>query len=334
MEVTSGTIVAVTAPTEVAEARRRGLDVAAGAGLDETERGRLALVITEAGTNLLKHAGGGEVFVGPAPAGATRGVQVIALDAGRGIASLSASLRDGYSTAGTAGTGLGAIQRAASSFDVFSSPMHGTVIAATVYGDGGTPPQTGGVSVPYPGERLCGDGWATWSAGALTSIFVCDGLGHGADAAAATELAIGAFRRHAERRAGEVIQYVSDALRHSRGGAVALAELDQREGRARYCGIGNISGVIIRPDGAAQHLISHNGIAGHTVRRIQEYAYEWPAGSLIVLHSDGVGTSWSLARYPGLAACRPDVIAGVLYRDFRRGRDDVTVVVARNGTAA
>jgi hypothetical protein len=37
---------------------------------------------------------------------------------------------------------------------------------------------------------------------------------------------------------------------------------------------------------------------------------------------------WSLEDYPGLAARDPAVIAGVLYRDFSRRRDDVTVVVA------
>jgi hypothetical protein len=53
-----------------------------------------------------------------------------------------------------------------------------------------------------------------------------------------------------------------------------------------------------------------------------------------VLHSDGLLTQWSLDPYPGLSSRRPDVIAGVLYRDFRRVRDDATVVVARNGLGA
>ena len=172
-----------------------------------------------------------------------------------------------------------------------------------------------------------------WNAGQLTSIFVCDGLGHGAGAADATRAAAAAFRRHAERPAHEVIRLVYDALKHTRGAAVALAELDARQGRLVFCGLGNISGAIVGPDGRSQHLVSLNGIAGHTMRRLTPFTYPWPAGSLLVLHSDGVATNWTLERYAGLQMRRADVIAAVLYRDFRRGRDDATVVVARNAPA-
>jgi hypothetical protein len=49
----------------------------------------------------------------------------------------------------------------------------------------------------------------------------------------------------------------------------------------------------------------------------------------LVLHSDGLGTRWNLNAYPGLSAHHPSLIAGVLYRDFKRGTDDVTVLVAK-----
>jgi anti-sigma regulatory factor (Ser/Thr protein kinase) len=332
--MTSGFAIPVTDPSQVSEARRRGMDVAAALHLDETTSGRAALVITEAATNLLKHGGGGEVFVGPAGVGTTRGVQVIALDKGRGMKDIGSSLQDGVSTTGTSGTGLGAIVRASSSFDIYTMPGAGTVIGATVYANGFAPVLAAGVSVPLRGEMRCGDGWASWSAGELLSIFLCDGLGHGAEAAHATDLATEAFRRHAERPTREIIEYVFAALKHSRGAAVAVAELDRREGRARFCGLGNISGAIVRPDGESHSVVSYPGIAGHTMRRLQEFTYEWPAGSLIVLHSDGLSTHWSFDSYKGLMSRHPDVIAGVLYRDFRRVRDDATVVVARNGLPA
>jgi anti-sigma regulatory factor (Ser/Thr protein kinase) len=334
VEVTSGFAVTVTDPSQVSEARRRGAEAASALQLDEITAGRAAIVITEAATNLLKHGGGGEVFVGPAGGGSTRGLQVIALDKGRGIANVTASLQDGISTTGTAGTGLGAIVRASTSFDVYTAPGAGTVIAATVYANGSAPLAPAGVSVPMPGETRCGDGWASWSAGELVSIFLCDGLGHGPEAAHATDLATEAFRQHAELPTREIIEYVFAALKPSRGAAVAVAELDRREGRARFCGLGNIAGAIVRSDGTSHSLVSHPGIAGHTMRRLQEFTYEWPAGSLIVLHSDGLTTHWSLERYAGLHSRHPDVIAGVLYRDFRRLRDDATVVVARNGLPA
>jgi anti-sigma regulatory factor (Ser/Thr protein kinase) len=151
MEMSSGLLIPVTESSQVAEARRRGMSVAASLGFDENTSGRLAIIVTEAATNLIKHARGGEVFIGPAADGAQRGVQVIAIDKGRGIANVGASLRDGYSTAGTSGTGLGAIQRASNTFDVYSGPQGGTVVAATVYPSGEHSPILGAVSVAAPG---------------------------------------------------------------------------------------------------------------------------------------------------------------------------------------
>ena len=307
MEVAAA-LITIQEQTDVAEARRRAADRAAQLGFNEVAIGRVAIAVTEAATNLLKHAGGGEMLIGPAAGRGRPGVQMFALDRGRGIANLPASLRDGYSTSGTAGTGLGAISRVSSSFDMYTEPGRGTVVAATFYPEGEQPLSIGGLSVSMPGEDECGDGWSAWSAGELTSVFMCDGLGHGALAAAATALALATFRRHAERSADDVVRYVHKALRSTRGAAIAVAELDRRHNSLRFCGIGNISAVIIRPDGESQHLVSLSGIAGHVMRRVQPFAYDWPPGSILIMHSDGIGSHWSLAsqEWPGVAARRRD----------------------------
>ena len=333
MEVAS-TFINIQEQTDVAEARRRATDRAARLGFDNVTIGRVSIAVTEAATNLLKHAGGGEILIGPAPGRGRLGVQVLALDKGNGITNVVASLRDGYSTSGTAGTGLGAISRAASSFDLHTEPGRGTVVAATVYPEGEEPLSIGGLSVAMAGETECGDGWAVWSAGELTSVFMCDGLGHGAQAAGATTVALATFRRHAECSAGDVVSYVHKALHSTRGAAIAVAELDHRQNSLRFCGIGNITGVIVKPGGEMHHLVSLSGIAGHVMRRVQHFTYEWPPGSLLVMHSDGIGSRWSLASGNGLASRRADVIAAVLFRDHRRSRDDASVVVARNGGTA
>ncbi len=323
-------LVTVRESTDVAEARRRAEAIAGALGFDEVARGRAAIAATEACTNLLKHARGGTFFVGVTGTGVAPGLQLIAMDKGPGIRHLAASLRDGVSTAGTAGSGLGAIQRSSTTFDVYTTEA-GTVLAATLYPQAGEAMDLGAISVPLAGEIECGDGWAAWSAGALTSVFVCDGLGHGFGAAQATRAALEAFRVNAERPVQQVIEAVHGALRATRGAAVALAELDSRSHSLRYCGLGNIGGVIVHPDGREQHLVSLAGIAGHVMRRLHVQSYPWPPGATLVMHSDGVGTKWSFARYPGLLARRPDVIAGVLLRDHARGHDDATVVVTPRG---
>lgn len=326
MDATS--VVQVTEPTHVAEAQRRAMEIGRVIGFDETADRRLALVVNEAATYLIEHAGRGEILVGPAGGGLFRGVQVLALDRSGLVGEVAASLGNGDSAA-TPETGLEAIVRSATSFDIYVQPAKGTVLAATVYSNDEPAPPAAGVCVASPAETHCGDGWAIWSAGDLTSIFLSDGLGRGREAADATSLAVEAFRQHADSSAADVIHHVYLALRSTRGAAVAMARLDRRDGRVHFCGLGNIAAVILRPGGPDQHLISHNGIAGHTMRRLMEYTYLWPPGSLIVLHSAGIGSHWSLGKYAGLSERRPDVIAGVLYRDFRRDGEDATVVVVR-----
>ncbi len=71
-----------------------------------------------------------------------------------------------------------------------------------------------------------------------------------------------------------------------------------------------------------------------TRRKFQEFAYPFPKGATLVMHSDGLISRWTLDAYPGLAAHDPALVAGVLYRDFQRGRDDVTVLVARGAEGA
>jgi hypothetical protein len=100
-----------------------------------------------------------------------------------------------------------------------------------------------------------------------------------------------------------------------------------------FVGVGNIAAVV-RSESGNRHLVSHNGIVGHTLRKLQQFSVGWPDDALLIMHSDGLGSRWELAPYPGLAFRHPAIIAAVLYRDFTRGRDDVTVLVARFACAA
>jgi hypothetical protein len=114
--------------------------------------------------------------------------------------------------------------------------------------------------------------------------------------------------------------------------AVALIDLDRRE--VRYCGVGNIAGTVLDPgQNRGMSMVSHNGTVGHTLRKVQEFTYPWTESSLLIMHSDGLASHWHLDRDSGLGAADPRLTAGVLYRDSRRGRDDVTVLAAREGSA-
>jgi hypothetical protein len=139
--------------------------------------------------------------------------------------------------------------------------------------------------------------------------------------------------RHSQLDAANLMEAVHNALRPTRGAAAAVAMLQAESELCTFCGVGNISASICGP-GNARSMVSHNGILGHQVRKMQEFSYPFPRGALCIAHSDGLGTHWDLANYPGLSARHPALVAAALNRDHSRGSDDVTVVALRNGASA
>jgi anti-sigma regulatory factor (Ser/Thr protein kinase) len=326
----TSTSVVVQEGSQVAEARRVALGCAAALQLDAESRGKVALVATELATNLVKHGGGGELVVSARHDDLMRAVELLAIDSGPGLSDWERCVGDGYSTSGSPGTGLGAIRRASEAFDGYSRPEKGAVVFARVASH---PPATCGfnlelgvVSVPYPGEAECGDGWAVMSRPTVLRVLVVDGLGHGVLAADAARAAVKAFQAGLNDTPTASMERIHGALRHTRGAAAAVGEVDVSGGIVTFCGVGNIAGQIASLDGE-RHLVTHNGTVGHEARRMQLFTYPWQKGSMLLLHSDGLGTHWRASEYPGLLARHPAVAAGVLYRDFRRRRDDATILV-------
>lgn len=322
--------VPVTETSQIAEGRRRATQMAAALGADEAAAGRVALIATELATNILKHGGGGELLLDSAEDGGVAAVQLIALDRGRGIANVQECMRDGYSTAGSAGHGLGAIKRQSNHMEVATWPGLGTAILvrASTADLSGTHarPWHGSVCVPMSGEEVCGDACAVFAPAAGKTLVVIDGLGHGAAAAAASMEAIRLSTRHQQLSVPQLLDHMHAGLRPTRGAAVAIARWDKPRSMVVYGGIGNIAGAIVAPQ-ETRRMISLNGTAGHVARRIQTFDYPYDGG-LVVMHSDGLGTGWSLDRYPGITRMHPTLIAAVLYRDYSRRRDDTSVLVA------
>jgi anti-sigma regulatory factor (Ser/Thr protein kinase) len=326
----SQVVITVTEISQVAEARRRAGEVAARAGLDDTDAGKVALLVTELGTNLVKHATGGQILL---RVSGEKSVEIISLDRGPGIGNVSHCMRDGYSTAGSPGTGLGALRRVASECDIHSIPQKGTsilarVISRDVKNAAPDEPQIGIVSVAKPGEEQCGDGWTINTLADRQLCAVADGLGHGPEAARASSLALKYVYEQRHRSPKEILEYVHAGIRSTRGAALSLAEISRAGRVVRFAGVGNVAGVILDGE-TSRHMVSLNGTLGYQAPTVIEFTYPWSETSLLILHSDGLSSRWSLASYPGLLARDPSLIAGVLYRDFARGSDDITVLAVR-----
>lgn len=303
-------------------------------GFDDMEAGKAGIIATELGGNLIKHAGGGELILRPLKQGAAHGMEVLSLDKGPGMASVGRCMEDGYSTAGSPGTGLGAVARLSHTCEVFSETEKGTVILSQLWGEGAAPYITeGAICLPVATETLCGDGWAMRDHADGTLILMCDGLGHGPVAAQAAEAAIDHFQRSSQSSPAELIRSLHLAMRATRGAAVAVILLEHGKRSLRFAGVGNISGMLTG-DGRERGLLSHNGIVGHQIHKVQELTYPWSPNASLTLFSDGLQSRWKMQDYPGLAQSHPSLIASVLYRDFQRGRDDVTVMVLKGAQNA
>jgi anti-sigma regulatory factor (Ser/Thr protein kinase) len=319
-------------PSQVGNARRAATELAARLGFDDVQAGKVGLGVTECGTNIVKHAGHGVLLLRGWESEGTAGIELMALDKGPGIPNLAASLRDGHSTTGTIGGGLGALSRLSETFQIFTQPGRGTALRVELWSNGPGPrPQAfeyGGVCIAKAGEELAGDGWDVHTHRDHLTVLLADGLGHGVDAHRAARAAMEVLAAHPQEEPLALIEACHAALARTRGAAVAVAKLVSSGQRGSFASVGNIVGRVEGP--ASRHLVSFNGTVGHTLRKTQEHVFPWPTGALLILHSDGLGTHWDLAAYPGLASKHPALIAAVLYRDYDRGRDDVTVVVVRN----
>jgi anti-sigma regulatory factor (Ser/Thr protein kinase) len=308
----------------VAPARRAAEGLADSLGFDEERRGEVAIVVTELATNLLRHAGGGEVIL-RVGRGEHPTVDAIATDHGPGMADPMKARADGYSTAGGAGNGLGAIERLSSTLDLQTGPGQGTVVAARI-GVEAAMPAVDGLALALAGETASGDAWDWVGERDVATILLADGLGHGDDASRAAIAAVRELRVGLDPAA--LLQLVHGALRPTRGAAVAIARLQLRTGELEFAGVGNVAASVVT-GGSSRSLVSMPGIVGHGTPRIRAASERLEPGSLLVMHSDGCRSGWDLTAYAGLQRRDPLVIASLLIRDFERGRDDVSVVVAR-----
>jgi anti-sigma regulatory factor (Ser/Thr protein kinase) len=320
--------------SEVGEARRAAAGLAQRRGFSQDVEARIALVATELATNLLKHAGEGLVAINEFVDADGSGIELIALDKGPGIGDVARCLVDGFSTAGSPGTGLGAVTRVSDSYAIYSRPGIGTVVMARFLAPNVDPPsalEIGVVIDTYPGESVCGDGWVTMNGRKGDTLLLVDGSGHGAHAAHAAETAARAFADNIDKECVPLVEAIHRALAPTRGAALAVARIDRDARVVRFVGVGNI-GAVLANGGEARRMASYNGTAGHVAPRIREFTYPFTGRPLVILHSDGLSARWEIAAYPGLAAGHPSLVAGLLFRHHRRDRDDATVVAMRAAT--
>ena len=333
-------------------ARRAVHEYAARQGFGEKALAEIDIVVQEIGTNAAGHATAGGWLHFTTPSGPAPGLELFYWDQGPGIYNLDRATLDGFSTGGTLGSGLGAMARLTDEFDIYSTvrtttrltltqqrrTTHGTAILARKWlAAGGAlrdapagfwPKRTGAWSRPRPGEHANGDAYYAGERDGRALFAVVDGLGHGTGARQASEAALASLEDWRGESLDEVILAAHDALRATRGAVMGVLMIDEEAGRFHYAGVGNIAARVFNsPEHASPTSI--NGTLGLRLGKVRVWTHPWAAGTTFVMASDGLSASWDINSYPGLLSRSPQLLAGVLMRDYGRDSDDATVLVVR-----
>jgi anti-sigma regulatory factor (Ser/Thr protein kinase) len=314
-------------PSAAAACRGAALALAARLGFPASRADELALAVTEAATNLHKHARQGSMLLRITRDSDRPGIELVTIDAGPGFRETGAALRDGHSTSGTLGIGLGAINRLADFYDLYSMPGHGTALVARFWpAPGEDQAHHAGLVRPITGETECGDVFGAAETEAGVTGVLCDGLGHGPLAAGAAAHGVAAVLEDPAAEPAALVERAHRRMTSTRGGAIGVAQVTGEV--IRFAGLGNIAAVILA-DGTRRSMLSVPGIAGHHARTIRQFEYTVPAGAAIILHSDGISNRWEPGALPGLNARDPLVVGAALLAEAGTRRDDAGVLVLK-----
>lgn len=328
-------------------ARRAVHEYAARLGFTDKELAEIDIVVQELGTNAATYATENSQLHYTETAGRGLGIELFYWDTGPGIYNIDRAVRDGVSTSGSLGTGLGAVSRLMDQFDLYSTVRttsrlslaaarrtnHGTAVMTRKWKAGSRPgalemQRVGVWSRPRHGEQKNGDAYMIKTYGSSTLFAVIDGLGHGRGAKQAADTALASLNEWEGEPLEEVFMAVHGALRATRGAVMGAAVIDSAHEEMHFAGVGNVS---VRVYNTLEHVtpIPSNGTLGARMGRVRVWKQKWAKEATLVMASDGLSESWDIKSYPNLLERNPQILAGILMRDYSRTNDDATVLVAK-----
>ena len=322
----------VTIDVDIGQVRREVQRLATAIGFDSPAIAELSIVATELATNLVRHQTvDGRISLAAVDDQYGPGIEIVSTDRGPGIADVAAACRDHYSTLGPRGCGLGAVRRLMDEFDVASqvSPGNqpGTVVWTRKRVQRSEPHFTSSVySRPHPGELANGDSSLVIEDSCGLLIAVADGLGHGPEAATASQAAVEHIRENKDRDIGELIDEVHTVLHGTRGAALTIARVCVADCMLIHAGIGNVQARLY-PRGQSSLVARPGTLGAGAPRRARVNKATWPGNGTLVIHTDGLGSKWGLDEE--LLQRPVSEIGHHLLSNHASRRDDATVVVAR-----
>ncbi|ATX78526.1 Anti-sigma regulatory factor (Ser/Thr protein kinase) [Mariprofundus aestuarium] len=324
----------ISGPADVTAARRVSKSFALALSFDEVASEQMALVASELGSNIYKHAGRGTLSLSSITVEAQHGMVIEARDWGGGIANQEEAFADGFSTAGTLGDGLGAVNRLVDSMEITSDGENGThIIGIKMLRKNSFPMPAhenpfdiAAVSRAIPGHQVNGDAFVIKHANHRTLVAVIDGVGHGTFAHKASTTAKAYIESHFEQDLEHLLMGCSRACRATRGAVMTLVALEWQERNMHYAGIGNIESRIFNAL-TDKKLIVRRGIVGNRMPPPKSSLESWNSGAVMVLHSDGISTKWQWHELTPVMHLGASAVAQRIMERYGKGNDDATVLV-------
>lgn len=319
----------INSELDVLKARIAGKKIAADAGFGEIGLAEIEIVISELGTNIVKHANArGAIAFKALNDGSVRGIEITALDQGPGIKDIEAMTAGGRSTTGTLGIGLSGVKRLTDEFDLQSAEGSATFIRIRKWmkSDYRSQIRCSVLSKPKFGERVSGDAYFFKHLPSVAVFSVIDALGHGFHAHEVAMHAISVLENNYRLPLSEIAERCHHKLRNTRGCAAAFGRIDFKTFKFQHIGVGNVETRVYRTPTQLRPSCT-NGIFGTVIENIHVEEYPYNKGACIVMFSDGISGKFELDA--ALLRKTAQEISNFIFSNYAKNHDDATVLVLK-----
>lgn len=191
----------------------------------------------------------------------------------------------------------------------------------------------GAAERPFPGETESGDGFLVKSIPEGVLVAVVDGLGHGRDAAAASEIAVATLEAHAHEEIIPLVNRCHKALKRTHGVVMSLASFNTSQSMMTWLGVGNIEGMLLRAGRSSprETLLLRGGVVGFQLPPLRASRLPVEVGDRLIFATDGIRSGFAeelFRKASSLWEETPRRIADHILARFGKTTDDALVLVA------
>lgn len=324
-------IIYILFDTDIQNARKKACEMARQIGFDKQDVDKIDIVVSELGTNLIKHRTiHGELIFRTLNDNGHRGIEIISMDNGPGIIDVENVLKRPSSKTGSLGIGLSGVKRMMDEFSIKSRLGEGTTVSTKKWVPKEFLDRMNFSVFTRPiqseSEKFNGDAYFIRHEPEYTIIAVIDALGHGEDAYKTSIRVLSVLEENYRESLHTIIDTCHKELRDMRGAAIALCKIDFTRKIIQHIGVGNVETRIYNIPKSVQPFC-FNGTLGMSMERIHIHEYPYNEGACIVMFSDGIYSRFSI---PDNILIKSTLdIAKFIFDNYARRTDDVTVLVGK-----